>query len=134
VLASPAAVAGAERPGPTAAVDTTPVRSDERDIESVLDRYQGAFNTLDVAAAQRVWPTLDARALERAFRQLEEQEIAFSGCEIEVDGARAAATCRGTARYVPVVGRRGSPAAARQWRFSLSKGDAGWVIARVETR
>jgi hypothetical protein len=122
------------RPPAEPARTEAPRTTDTSQINGLLNRYRGAFNTLDAAAARSVWPTVDHRALDRAFAQLEQQEIAFDDCQIDVEGIRAAATCRGVARFVPKVGSRNSQAASRQWRFSLQKVDDGWIIDAVETR
>ena len=112
-----------------------PAVSTETDqIDGVLTRYRGAFNTLDSAAARGVWPTVDERALGRAFARLEQQEVAFEHCDIDVEGVRAAATCTGSARYVPKVGSRNQQSSAREWRFNLQKVDDRWVIEAVDAR
>ena len=103
-------------------------------IETVLDRYVGAFNTLDAEAARAVWPGVDARALGRVFTELEEQELTFDECRVELDAARATAVCRGVARYVPRVGSRSSRSAARQWTFRLQKVRDRWTIDGVNIR
>ena len=103
-------------------------------IETVLDRYVGAFNTLDAEAARAVWPGVDARALDRVFTQLEEQELTFEECKVELDEARAMAVCRGVARYVPRVGSRSSRSTARQWTFTLQKAEDRWTIDGVSIR
>jgi hypothetical protein len=121
----PAAPAVAARP--SAAAETSA-------IETVLSRYRTAFNALDATAARQVWPTVDARALGRAFDRLQEQEVTFDRCVIDVTGVQAEAACSGTARYVPRVGRRTLQVDARQWRFSLTKTAEGWSIAGVDAR
>jgi hypothetical protein len=103
-------------------------------IETVLDRYVGAFNTLDAEAARVVWPGVDARALDRVFRELEEQELTFEECRIELDEVRATAVCRGLARYVPRVGSRSSRSTSRQWTFRLQKVEDRWAIDGVNIR
>jgi hypothetical protein len=112
---------------PSAAAETSA-------IETVLSRYRTAFNALDATAARQVWPTVDARALGRAFDRLQEQEVTFDRCVIDVTGVQAEAACSGTARYVPRVGRRTLQVDARQWRFSLTKTAEGWSIAGVDAR
>lgn len=109
--------------------------SNETDkIGGVLSRYRGAFNALDSSAARGVWPSVDAHALDRAFARLQEQEVAFDRCNIDVEGIRAAARCTGSARYVPKVGSRTSQTTAREWRFNLQKVDDRWVIEEVDAR
>ena len=46
-------------------------------IHTVLGRYRNAFSGLDSGAARAVWPSVDVRALDRAFDRLEEQALEF---------------------------------------------------------
>jgi len=108
--------------------------SDTGVIRTVLNRYRSAFSSLDVNGAVSVWPGVDARALKRAFDRLEEQEVVFDGCTIQVAGARAVASCAGSARYVPKVGSRTRTTDQRQWTFNLHKAGDGWLIDGVTAR
>ena len=103
-------------------------------ISGVLTLYRSAFNALDSAAARRVWPSVDERALDRAFAGLQQQDVAFENCQIDVAGVRAAARCNGVARYVPKVGSRNPQTLAREWKFALQKVDDRWVIDAVDAR
>lgn len=108
----------------------------EKGIQSTLARYRQAFSALDANAARRVWPTVNERTLSRAFDRLEEQQISFEGCMIDVNNnnERAEARCNGTARYVPRVGSRTPRVDQREWRFSLVKTQDEWLIGAVEAR
>jgi hypothetical protein len=77
---------------------------------------------------------VDERNLNRAFERLEQQDVSFDGCQIDVHDARAVATCNGTARYVPRVGSRTPRVDRRQWRFNLVKVRDEWLIGAVEAR
>ena len=127
-------------PAPPATSDAAPASlrhaatDDEAAIGQVLGEYVDAYNRLDASAASRVWPTVDQRALARAFAGLESQGLTFEGCELSVDGAEAAAACHGRARYVPKVGDRDAISQARRWRFRLHRAAAGWVIVQAEAR
>ena len=103
-------------------------------IEMVLGRYRTAFNRLDAGAASAVWPTVNEKTLARAFERLEDQNVSFENCTIEIRAVLAEAACRGTARYVPKVGGRTPRAEARRWTFSLRKADGDWLIDSVEAR
>lgn len=81
-----------------------------------------------------MWPTVNEGTLNRAFERLEEQEISFNKCQIDVNEARAEATCQGTARYVPRVGSRTPRVDSRQWRFSLVKVREEWLIGAVDAK
>jgi len=105
-----------------------------RAIELVLDRYSTAFSTLNARAAVAVWPTVDEKALARAFDSLDGQNVSFHDCQIATAGVRAEVACTGTARYVPKVGYRGRRPEPHRWNFSLHKANDRWLIDRVETR
>ena len=46
--------------------------------------------------AHAVWPAVNQAALARAFDGLASQAITFDQCDVQVRGAVASATCRGT--------------------------------------
>jgi hypothetical protein len=108
--------------------------SDAGEIQETLHRYADAYARLDAGAARAVWPTVDQRALARAFEGLESQGLSFEHCDVTVAGGDATAACRGRARYVPKVGSRVPLVESRQWTFRLRKGDAGWQIMQAEAR
>ena len=111
-----------------------PVVTETGAIHTVLGRYQAAFNDLDTNLASEVWPTVDVRTLDRAFKRLEQQQLWFDSCQIAVNGDRAVASCAGRTRYVPKVGNKSSRTERRQWKFDLHKVDHDWVIQAVDTR
>ena len=100
----------------------------------VLGRYRNAFNTLDAGAAAAVWPTVNEKTLARAFERLEDQQVSFESCEIEIGGVHAEAACSGTARYIPKVGSRTPKAEARRWTFILRRASDGWLIDGIDAR
>jgi hypothetical protein len=108
------------------------VRSDTDDVRAVLDRYQNAFSHLDASKAKAIWPSVDEKALGRAFGQLERQEVVLEGCDVKVAGQRAAAACRGQSSYVPRVGNKAARVEARRWAFTLRKTGESWIIEAVE--
>jgi hypothetical protein len=104
-------------------------------IRDVLGRYRNAFNALDAKAARQVWPTVNERTLDRAFGQLEEQDVYFDRCTIDVKGVLAQARCNGSTRFVPRVGNRSPQTMNREWNFNLRKAsDGGWQIQEVQAR
>ncbi len=115
---------------------TRPVEDPESvAIQDLLGRYRTAYASLDAARVQQVWPSVNQRSLERAFRQLEGQDIAFFSCTIDVEGAQAGASCVGTTNFIPKVGSRSPQSGPSQWNFKLSKRSAGpWLIDDVEAR
>jgi len=110
------------------------VRTDTRDVALTLNRYQQAFSSLDANAAHAVWPSVDVKALGKAFDQLEEQTFELEGCDINVTGARADADCAGNARYIRKVGNRALRVEPRHWHFRLRQTDEQWVIDAVDAR
>jgi len=106
----------------------------ETAIETVLTQYRAAFRDLDAGAARAVWPSVDAKALRKAFDRLEEQDLIFNSCQIAVSDVRAVASCHGLARYVPRIGNKDLHDDRRQWEFKLSKVDDVWLIDTVSAR
>ena len=103
-------------------------------IDAVLGGYRRAFNALDVERVEQVWPEVDRRALERAFRGLAKQTFEFDTCQVRPNGTDAQASCSGRASYVPKVGGRGPQVETREWQFTLTKRNGRWVIAAVESK
>ncbi len=103
-------------------------------IQSVLNRYASAFNTLDASGAKSIWPSVNERNLARAFGSLEEQQFDLGACAITVTSPKAVASCSGTARYMPKVGNRNMRTESRQWTFRLEARGETWSIASVESR
>jgi hypothetical protein len=130
--ASPPAAGRADAPASAPAAAN--IERDVTGVQTALTQYRNAFSALDAAAVARVWPTVNQRNLSRAFDRLDEQEVAFDGCEISVNAARAEATCRGMTRYVPRVGSRAMREDRREWKFSLVKARDEWQIGAVEVR
>ena len=121
-------------PAPPSAVTTRTDTETTDAIATVLNRYRAAFNDLDVEAARSVWPAADIKGLGRAFDGLLEQQLSFDDCAITLRGDRAVANCRGTATYVPKVGRRNPRVETRQWHFEVQRYASGWLIESVAAR
>jgi hypothetical protein len=103
-------------------------------IQTLLTQYRSAFRDLDAGAARAIWPSVDAKALSKAFESLERQDLIFNSCQIAVNDVRAVASCNGTARYVPRIGNRDRHAERRTWEFKLSKVEEVWLIDTVAAR
>lgn len=119
-------------PSPPAPAAAAP-QNDERLVRAALGRYEAAYSALDAAAASRVWPGVDQRALASAFQGLESQSVSLGRCDVRLAGATAQADCKGTARWNPKVGG-GPQTAARQWRFDLRNTGGDWIITRATVR
>jgi hypothetical protein len=99
-----------------------------------LRQYERAYERLDVDAARAVWPSLNARALARAFGGLKQQALEFSDCRVAMTPREATAICGGRATYVPRVGHQTARTEPREWTFQLRKVDQDWQIAKAEVR
>jgi hypothetical protein len=109
--------------------------SDEQRIRAVLRSYQSAFQQFDPGAVQAVWPSVDTKALGRAFDGLSSQSIVFDRCDVSVAAATARAACHGGVEYVKRVGGGGTQSARRQWIFDLQKSaDGAWRIQSLASR
>ncbi len=124
-VATPAAPPPAE---PSARVART------ASVQTVLDRYRNAYDSLDAEAVKGFWPDVDVRALNRAFAQLDSQRFQFDHCDIELAGSRAFASCRGYAQFVKKAGAREMRQEPRQWSFTFGEVKNGWVILSVDAR
>jgi hypothetical protein len=119
---------------PVAPPDPALPGREEGRVAAALDAYAHAFARLDARAARFVWPTVDERALARAFEGLASQNVVFDDCAIDVRGTSAHAACRGTASYVTKVGRDNVRVEPRTWRFELQRDGEAWKIASAEAR
>jgi hypothetical protein len=124
----------AEVAPPPAVVPPEPsvVRSDTDAVRAVLEGYQSAFSHLDASKAKAIWPSVDEKALARAFNQLERQQVVLDGCDVKVADQRAVAVCRGQASYVPRVGNKAARVEPRQWAFTLRKTGESWIIEAID--
>ena len=132
----PAVAALSEPPGAAEPIEPLPASvrvaavsavSDETLVRRLLDEYAGAFERLDVSATKAVWPSVNDKALERAYGQLASQRLNLQGCGITISGSTANARCQGSATYQPRIGKR-AVVTSREWTFDLSKKDAAWRI------
>lgn len=103
-------------------------------VEEVLRRYARAYRDLDASAARAVWPSVDEKALAKAFKDLASQNVSFDGCDIDVRGAVANASCRGQQSYVVKIGSREPRSETRLWRFELRRDGDAWKIESAEAR
>jgi hypothetical protein len=122
----------------SAAATTTITRPetsrDQTRVAAVLSEYARAYGQLDAGAAREVWPTVNERALARAFAGLASQDVAFDDCQIDVIGTKANASCRGKASYVGKIGSGEQRTEARTWRFELRRDGEAWKIENAEAR
>jgi len=112
---------------------SSPTRDDRVAVRAALSRYESAYNRLDVDAVRSVWPSLDQRALARAFDGLTSQRVALQNCNVDVTGTSARASCSGNASWIPKVGS-GQQSASRNWTFDLRELNGAWRIVHVQAR
>jgi CheY-like chemotaxis protein len=121
----------------SAPASSAPALSDtaeDRRIYAALEQYERGYDRLDAKAVGAVWPSLDTRALARAFGSLRQQELELAGCQVAVAAIDATAVCGGRATYVPRVGSQQPRTETREWTFRLRKVDQGWTIVKAEAR
>jgi hypothetical protein len=123
----PAIVEAVAAPAVSQELDAPDV-DDEVLVKRTLQAYRSAYDGLDVASAQRVWPAVDRPALARAFQNLESQRLTFDACNVRLQGPSASAECRGSAQYVLKVGNRTARVEPRVWHFTLRKNGEAWTI------
>jgi len=107
------------------------VQRQKQVVRQILDEYARAFDRLDVQAAKAVWPSLDDRALQRAFQRLNAQNVQFASCGVSITGPAANARCLGNATYRPKVGSRVMRVTGREWTFNLARSEGGWQIVNA---
>ncbi|MGH9372703.1 MAG: hypothetical protein ACRD15_14345 [Vicinamibacterales bacterium] len=110
------------------------LKKQEQVVLQIVRDYTRAYERMDVRAAKALWPSLDDRALQRAFEQLDAQQLRFPSCGVSITGQGANARCKGDATYRPKVGTRVLRLTERVWTFNLSRSDDGWQIvdARIQ--
>jgi hypothetical protein len=100
-------------------------------VRRTLHSYEKAYEGLDVAATAVVWPSVDRRALARAFDTLKSQGLDFESCAITVTESSATARCRGTLQFVRKVGNSMPLTAEQEWVFKMRRLGADWKIDQV---
>jgi hypothetical protein len=130
---SPIALPAASTPAATTTTPTaTAAAASESAVRSALGRYASAYRRLNVGEAKAIWPSVDTKALGRAFAGLESQKIYFRDCQVSVAVTTAKAHCVGTAEFVPKVGNRIEHLESREWMFEMKKTGEQWTIAHLD--
>jgi hypothetical protein len=130
---SPSALPAASTPAATTTTPTVPAAAaSESAVRNALGRYVSAYRRLDVGEAKAIWPSVDSKALGRAFAGLESQRIYFRDCKVSVAVTTAKAHCVGTAEFVPKVGNRIEHLESREWTFEMRKTGEQWTIAHLD--
>jgi hypothetical protein len=100
-------------------------------LAKVLSRYEQAYNHLDAGAAAAIWPSVDVRALRRAFARLENQDLQLRDCTFAVSASDAAVRCAGVLQYAQRIGDRTPKTERHVWTIEFVRAGAQWQIARV---
>jgi hypothetical protein len=136
---SPPGLAAAEPPIVAAAVAPAarqivpaPVSAEEG-IRQALYSYRNAYESLNASAAASVWPSVDRRALTRAFAALKSQGLEFTRCAVTMGDVLATVSCRGTLQVVPRSGNPSPVTADQEWVFKMRRVGVDWKIDDVSS-
>jgi hypothetical protein len=111
-----------------------PVRVFEKEstaLAQVLGRYEQAYDRLDARLAAAVWPSVDSRALARAFARLQVQDLDFGNCTFAVSANDAAARCAGVLRYARRIGDTAPKTEHHLWTIEFARSGETWQIVRI---
>jgi eukaryotic-like serine/threonine-protein kinase len=127
----PAGATSPARPATTAAAPT-PVPSDTEAVLATLRRYDAAYEALDIAAVQRVYPSLtQVDTLRRTFNEVSRYEVDTRASRVDVTGDTATVQATVARRMTRRVGdpRPFSNEASVEIRLRRTGDD--WVIVDV---
>jgi hypothetical protein len=99
--------------------------SDEAAIRATLHAYEAAYSTLDADAVVRVYPSVNAAALRRSFRDLNGQSVQIEPGQIAVNGSTATVSARVRQSFTPKAGSGRSDVVNSTFR--LQKVNGGWL-------
>jgi hypothetical protein len=119
---------------PAVAASATREVTASEGMAATLKRLELAYEQRDTELVKQVWPSVDARALGRAFGNLRSQQVTFDRCETRVSEPTGEMDCRGVITYVPRVGGPDQRTESRQWRFRMEKKGDSWVIGSATAR
>jgi hypothetical protein len=100
-------------------------------LAQVLGRYEQAYDGLDARGAAAVWPSVDSRALARAFARLRLQDLDFGNCTFAVSATDATAQCVGTLRYAQRIGDTTPKVEQHVWTIEFARMGDTWRIVHV---
>ena len=108
-----------------------PTAQVEKELRDALDQYSTALESLDVEAVKKIQPSIDARNLERAFRDMQALDVDIDDVDIlSADASTARVSCRVTQTLTPRAGSQQTSEVSRVMR--LRKADDAWVIDGFE--
>jgi stage V sporulation protein SpoVS len=100
-------------------------------LAQVLGRYEQAYDRLDAGGAAAVWPSVNSRALARAFARLQTQDLDFGNCTFAVSAYDATARCAGVLRYVQRIGDTTPKTEQHVWTIEFARAGETWRIVRL---
>jgi hypothetical protein len=103
----------------------------ETAVRGALQQYAAAYQNMNVMATAEVWPSVDRRALTRAFATLKSTALAFDSCDVSLAEARATVRCLGTVQFVRKVGNPTPRSEHQQWIFTMGRSGTEWKIESV---
>jgi hypothetical protein len=103
-------------------------------LARVLGHYEQAYDRLDAHSAAAVWPSVDARALSRAFARLQSQDIDFGNCTFSVSASDAAARCAGVLRYAQRIGDTALKTEQHIWTIEFARAGESWQIVKISAQ
>jgi hypothetical protein len=108
--------------------------SESAALAAIVKDYELAYDRLDARAAAAVWPSVDERALARAFARLQMQNLEFGDCTFAVSHNEATAQCAGVISYAQRIGDTAPKNERHVWTIEFVRSSGGWRIARVTAR
>jgi hypothetical protein len=112
---------------------STPRASDEDAILEILRRYERAYEALNLAAVQQVYPGLagkDVEDLRRTFAGLAAYEVDIRNPRVTVQNATATVRALIARKFVPKVGKPVDSAVQNE--FQLRRERDTWVIVDIK--
>jgi hypothetical protein len=125
---SPAPAIPPPAPAAAAAAARSMAAIEQNAVIATVREYTQAYRAMDVTAAAAVWPSVDRRALARAFATLKSQQLDLRDCEVTISDTSATARCRGKLEYVRKVGDPTPRTGNQEWVFKMRKLGDEWII------
>ena len=137
-----------EAMGPVAALPRTGAMTEMREITprdriyqressalaQVLGHYEQAYDRLDATRAAVIWPSVNERALSRAFARLQTQDLDFGNCTFAVSTSDAAARCAGVLRYARRIGDTALKTEQHVWTIEFARAGETWQIVKISAQ
>jgi hypothetical protein len=130
-LAAPPPVITTAAAAPLAPPVVVAVSRDRDAVLETVQEYRQAYAAMDVTATAAIWPSVDRRALARAFSTLKSQDLELRDCEVALADASATTRCRGIVEYVRKIGNPTPRTGNQEFVFKMRKLGDDWFIDNV---